>query len=542
MLGFCLVLLIFTSMDHGFGERGMPGTASMRELEMQIRRDLGLDTILRLREEVAQAPKVNLGDTINFWTINATGTGYISIPAICMSIGEYAYMFVEVAEVEAGHMTQSMVDYLTMRFDSITVTDSMRGVYEIVTDMFGDPPLPPSPHDIDGDSLIYILLLDVRRPGVAGYFSPWNQGTGAFSNRKEMFYVDTRFGQHNAVIAHEFQHLVNWNMDTDEELWINEGAATLAELLVGPSLWPGHQYVQNTDVSLTSWGGQVSDYERVFFWTTYLWERVGDEGIRTMVQRQENGIAGIDSMLQQLGFAERFIDIHRDYAIALFMDNPDTTFYGGRFGFKNLDIPSPSMEFVVSQYPDFERNEYLVGTGIDYIWFRILPDSLTIGFGGFNVGTTFRYYPYVLHGNSPPTIEIVNEFALDENYDGQYASVPAYSNMYMVVVGGRNALRYTLSTLPYTGVEEDQGFVGVSNFQLEICPNPASSVIRFTFSAGATPSNVEIYDIAGREIDSFIARDESFEYNIRVLSPGLYFYRATSFSGEETSGNFVVIR
>lgn len=95
----------------------------------------------------------------------------------------------------------------------------------------------------------------------------------------------------------------------------------------------------------------------------------------------------------------------------------------------------------------------------------------------------------------------------------------------------------------YYGVEEDVNFqFPISNFQLELYPNPVSSVVTFTFSAGATPSLIKIYDIAGREIDSFIARNEIFEYSIKTFSPGIYFYRATSKSGKECSGKFIVIR
>lgn len=95
---------------------------------------------------------------------------------------------------------------------------------------------------------------------------------------------------------------------------------------------------------------------------------------------------------------------------------------------------------------------------------------------------------------------------------------------------------------PTIGVEEDVE-AGLVPARLDLYPNPASSVITFAFSAGATPSLVKIYDIAGREIDSFIARYERFEYNIRALSPGIYFYRATtSFSGEKNFGKFIVIR
>jgi hypothetical protein len=204
-----------------------------------------------------------------------------------------------------------------------------------------------------------------------------------------------------------------------------------------------------------------------------------------------------------LGYSERFIDIHKDYAVALYCDNPDSGFYNGKYGFRSVSIPAPSMAFSVSSYPNSAIDEYINDTGIDYIWFRNLPDSLTVDFDGYNSGTTLTYYPYILHGNSRYSIEIADEFILDENYDGHYATMPSHNYLYMVVVGGESSYMYTIGTSEY-GIEEDDVFVT----SLRIYPNPSFGNIVIEFNVRRdTPYSVEIYDIMGRAIRSLIVEE-----------------------------------
>ena len=41
------------------------------------------------------------------------------------------------------------------------------------------------------------------------------------------------FDVYETVLAHEFQHMVHWNNDRNEETWVNEGMSELAQEVAG---------------------------------------------------------------------------------------------------------------------------------------------------------------------------------------------------------------------------------------------------------------------------------------------------------------------
>jgi hypothetical protein len=103
---------------------------------------------------------------------------------------------------------------------------------------------------IDGDPRIHILLTEGGDSwqGFFGYFGSRNQLPAVikeFSNEREMLVInisaflpssETFVGK----LAHEYQHLAQWNQDPNEDLWLNEMFRELAYFLTGaPIVTPG---------------------------------------------------------------------------------------------------------------------------------------------------------------------------------------------------------------------------------------------------------------------------------------------------------------
>jgi hypothetical protein len=148
--------------------------------------------------------------------------------------------------------------------------------------------------------------------------------------------------QYDGTFAHEFQHLVHYDVDPDELSWVDEGCATLAEWVCGYGFSPGHisEYLLNhhTD-ALTYWQGELADYGGVFLWTYYMWEHYGDASlIWDLTHEQLNGIEGWSAILE--GRTEKtFDEIFHDWMLANYFD--DTSLgVDGVYGYYNLDIPS----------------------------------------------------------------------------------------------------------------------------------------------------------------------------------------------------------
>ncbi len=129
-------------------------------------------------------------------------------------------------------MTDGDLDFVVNKFDAM---------YSTVTGRYG------THTDLDNNGKVIILFYDVNETlnanagYVAGFFSP-NDLTGDSSgNNAEILYVESQvpgdieniFG----TVIHEFQHLINWNMNAIEnskesDLWLNEALSASAEIYV----------------------------------------------------------------------------------------------------------------------------------------------------------------------------------------------------------------------------------------------------------------------------------------------------------------------
>jgi immune inhibitor A len=170
----------------------------------------------------------------------------------------------------------------------------------------------------------------------AGYFDPVDElppQVHPFSNAHELFKInaDVTSLSNRAVygtLAHEFQHMIQWNVDRNEEGWVNEGFSVLAELLNGYDVGGSPAvYARNPDVQLNDWAPDPADnldhYGASFLFMAYFMDRFGENGIRALAAEPANGLEGVDRALVKLdardaqtGHSLTAEDILRDWAIA----------------------------------------------------------------------------------------------------------------------------------------------------------------------------------------------------------------------------------
>ncbi|MEA1905524.1 MAG: dockerin type I domain-containing protein [Euryarchaeota archaeon] len=225
---------------------------------------------------------------------------------------EYCHVYVDVDAT----VDQAIVDRWASEFSD--------AIYGGVTDTFGDPP------DVDNDPKIYILLLDIPEDRVGGYFWPAQETS---FDHIEIIYIDALIGD-EGVVAHEFQHCVHWNHDADEETWVDEGCADYAIYAVyhqHETYGHAKTFLNDPDIQLTSWDGTIGDYGASYLWTLYLSEKYGDLSgsgghdherfIKDLVAEEGNGIEGINNVLSDHGYAERFPDIFNNWVIANYLND-----------------------------------------------------------------------------------------------------------------------------------------------------------------------------------------------------------------------------
>lgn len=206
-------------------------------------------------------------------------------------------------------------------------------------------------------------------------------------NDKNVVFIDAYVGPmswpYEPIVAHELQHLIHYDRDPDEELWVDEGCADFAQFLCGyghPIDQIAYYLVFHPFTSLTFWGGGLENYGASYLFILYLYEHYGGAGtISSIVAEQANGIEGINNVLKASRIHKDFDRIFQDWTVANYLD--DTTFADGIYGYKTLDIPSAdtgglSIEFALQAFwgvPPYEAYPISGPDGIGYIYGALQP-------------------------------------------------------------------------------------------------------------------------------------------------------------------------
>ena len=204
---------------------------------------------------------------------------------------------------------------------------------------------------------VWMLILNIRDEAyydpsassyIAGYFSSSDDAT----YNKNMIHIDTydwanRTGSgvarsylYEGVFAHEFEHLIHFDQDPDEESWVDEGLADLAGFMCGYGHSQSHlayYMVYHPVTSLTFWGGGLESYGASYLFQLYLYEKYGGRAFTSaLVRESANGIEGIEKVLTASGYRDSFDQIFDNWTIANYLD--DTRKGGGKYGYNTLDI------------------------------------------------------------------------------------------------------------------------------------------------------------------------------------------------------------
>ncbi|MDP2181652.1 MAG: immune inhibitor A [Actinomycetota bacterium] len=171
----------------------------------------------------------------------------------------------------------------------------------------------------------------------------WADRTGSDSARPYLY---------EGTLAHEFEHLIHNDVDGNEDSFLDEGMADMAEqFLYGTQATGGHigEYLYYHRDSLTDWDGELYDYGNAVLWQDYLWEHAGggalgaplagrvapgyeanmfdetddkfadsgDAFIWNLIHNQTNGLASIGELVGGMPEVEQ---LHRDYTLANLLD------------------------------------------------------------------------------------------------------------------------------------------------------------------------------------------------------------------------------
>ncbi|MDY6847432.1 MAG: immune inhibitor A [Chloroflexota bacterium] len=330
-----------------------------------------------------------LGDSQEFWVTDVDTNENFKVNTILRYLGDHVYFWIE----EGVDYDQEDLNALGDTFD--------KEIYPTNREFFGGEWYP----GVDGDPRIYIVYAGGLGNSLAGYFSSADSlhpEAHAFSNAHEMFLInsdnvalweDYIYG----TLAHEYQHMIHWYRDKNEETWLNEGFSMLAELINGFD--PGgfdYSYINNPDLQLTDWGTDVGrngpHYGASLLFTTYFLDRFGDEATQAVVAHDENGMESIDIVLDEMGIRDPITgeqitaeDVFADWAVTNILGDCDAA--DGRYCYylyPSAPVANPGITF--PSCPISQTNYDVAQFGVDYVEITC-PGQYTLSFSGNTTNT-----------------------------------------------------------------------------------------------------------------------------------------------------------
>ncbi|WP_299024359.1 immune inhibitor A domain-containing protein [uncultured Thermanaerothrix sp.] len=332
-----------TPLDPAFGEaletleRLRNTTVPSRNLNDLARRLEGKRSI----PSVQPARSYRQGDREHFWVANVDTNQNFNVAANLAYVADCAYFWIE----EGIRYNASDLQDLAETF--------CKHIYPTTREFFGSEWNP----GIDNDPRIYILYTSGLGNSVAAYFSssdsihPLAQ---EYSNAHEMFIVNAdntplddpyTYG----VLAHEFQHMIHWYRDRNEESWLNEGFSELAAFLNDYD--PGgfdYLFAREPDLQLNDWpndpNATTPHYGASFLFVAYFLDRFGEEATQALVAHPDNGMDSLDAVLRDLGATDPLTgqpytadDVFVDWTVTNYLQDPSLN--DGRYAYYRYKIP-----------------------------------------------------------------------------------------------------------------------------------------------------------------------------------------------------------
>jgi hypothetical protein len=261
-----------------------------------------------------------LGDTRAFWVRNSSTLQYNLITAKLMLTSDHAYFW---QDVNSGQNVSA---------DSWSAAgESFDNTYEQVRAVFGSE----ESLGLDGDHRLFIVHSDGVGE-IGGYFNETDQlpaVVDSHSNEGQYFFISNSRSSgiasnyYKEILAHEFQHMIQKNVDPDEEGWLDEGFSMFAQQVAGMQgdNWV-KEYLAHPDQSLWYWSKSSADYGQTYLYLEYLYEQFGADFIKALAANPANGTTSIEQTLKQFNSPRNADMLYADSITAAVMPNPIPVF------------------------------------------------------------------------------------------------------------------------------------------------------------------------------------------------------------------------
>lgn len=265
--------------------------------------------------DFSEAPAYPVGSNKTFNVLSqGNGPVYLSVDATAVYSGENAVFWLD--DAWTGGVPESAAAAF-VRYDT--------EVLPMLREVLGAE----KSEGIDNDPRVHILLTEAIGAELAGYFSSEDgedPRVNPNSNGMDMVLINALCMKDADgmmdTLAHESEHLLQHEYDTNEDDFIDEGLAQAAAYLVqgdGADSFV-KEYLYDLGRSLIYWpaeGNKRAYYGSAFLFQMYLYERFGTDILRAEMQSPENGLHGVDAALKAVGSDLTADEVYQDWMAAL---------------------------------------------------------------------------------------------------------------------------------------------------------------------------------------------------------------------------------
>jgi immune inhibitor A len=263
-----------------------------------------------------------VGERATFWVADESNDTYLTVSTTLKVVTPHAYMYLA---------DDAKVDQATLEQAAKVFEDK---VYAGDRGYFGDEPAV----GLDGDAHVSIVNADI--PGLGGYFTSvdeYPRSVHPYSNERKAIYINVAAAPagsstYYGILAHEFEHMIQWNTNRVEESWVKEGSAQVATEAanLGGNSGAVRAFEARPDTQLNSWsdsksGDVLSHYGAAYLFISYFLQHFGGYSSGAdLLSGDTKGPDSFDRFLSTHGYQQTFDDVFDDWTVANYLDESGT--------------------------------------------------------------------------------------------------------------------------------------------------------------------------------------------------------------------------
>lgn len=292
-----------------------------RDLQDLVTRVKGVSPDAAYTPTTTSTTDHQVGERATFWIADETNDTYVKVNTTLKVVTPHAYMYLA---------DDANVDQATLEAAAKVFEDK---VYAGDRHYFGEEPSV----GLDGDPHVSIVNADI--PGLGGYFTSvdeYPRSVHPYSNERKAIYINVvaaRPGSttYYGILAHEFEHMIQWHTSRVEESWVKEGSAEVATEAanLGGNSGAVQAFEAEPDTQLDAWADSNGDvmphYGAAYLFISYFLQHFGGySSAADLLTGDTKGPDSFDRFLASHGYKQTFDDVFDDWVVANYLDESGT--------------------------------------------------------------------------------------------------------------------------------------------------------------------------------------------------------------------------